>query len=145
MLLVGAGGAGSAIAYEAARAGVARLVIRDIDKDRAAALCAAVARVFPACMATPVVPPGFRFDILCNATPLGMGGEAEHPWPLGDCHPGSLVIDVVPTPAMTPWLSAAASRGLRVQTGPEMVKGQFRHVCAHLLGIAPADVPAARE
>jgi shikimate dehydrogenase len=145
MVLVGAGGAGAAIAHEAARRGVARLVIRDLDAARAGDLRRRLAAAFPALALPETVPQGFGHDILCNATPLGMDGETELPHRLDGCHAGSLVIDVVPSPAMTPFLQAAAARGLRVQTGPEMVAGQFRHVAAHLLGCDAATLPAAND
>lgn len=143
MVLVGAGGAGSAIAHEAARRGVAQLVISDLDTARAAGLRTRLGAAFPALALPEDTPADFAHDILCNATPLGMSGEAAHPWPLDRCHADSLVIDVVPTPAMTPWLTAAAARGLRVQTGPEMVAAQFGHVTGHLMGVAPEALPVA--
>lgn len=143
MLLIGAGGAGSAIAHEAARRGVARLVVVDLDIRRRDELCARLSSEFPALSLTVNVPADFQHHIVCNATPLGMQGEAALPWPIEDLRPHTLVVDVVPTPAMTPWLLAAQARGLRVQTGPEMVAAQFGLVTGHLLDIPAESVGSA--
>lgn len=143
VLLVGAGGAGSAIAHEAARRGARRLAVLDLDAGRRDGLLRRLAAAFPALAAMPAVPDGFRFDIACNATPLGMGGETELPYPVDALLSHTLVVDVVPTPAMTPWLQAAARRGLQVQTGPEMVAAQFAHVAGHLLDLPAEAVQTA--
>lgn len=71
-----------------------------------------------------------------------MKGEAMMPFPVERLPAHSLVVDVVPTPAMTPWLEAAGARGLRVQTGPEMVAAQFAHVAGFLLGLPPGYIEA---
>jgi shikimate dehydrogenase len=135
-LLVGAGGAGSAIAYETAQRGARRIAVLDLDRDRQDALVSRLTESFPSLSASPTVPDDFRFDVACNATPLGMNGETALPYPVEALRPHTLVVDVVPTPALTPWLEAARHRGLNVQTGPEMVAAQFGHVAGHLLGVA---------
>lgn len=143
MLLVGAGGAGSAIAHEAARRGAGRIVVLDLDAERRDGLVRRLSQAFPGLSATAELSAGFRFDIACNATPLGMNGEEALPFDVGQLSDRTLVVDVIPTPAMTPWLEAARARGLRVQTGPEMVAGQFAHVAGHLLGLEPEEVDLA--
>jgi shikimate dehydrogenase len=140
MLLIGAGGAGSAIAHEAARRGAARIVVLDTDPARRDALATRLEAAFPALRVVTNVPGDLRPDVACNATPLGMNGETVLPFDVAVLPEECLVVDVVPTPAMTPWLIAAQARGLRVQTGPEMVAAQFGHVAGHLLGLDPADI-----
>lgn len=143
MLLIGAGGAGSAIAYEAARRGARRIVVLDLDAERGAALAARLKAAFPDLVTLTDAPGDFRFDVACNATPLGMNGETALPYPVEAFAAHTLVVDVVPTPAVTPWLAAARARGLRIQTGPEMVAAQFAHVAGHVLGEAPAEIERA--
>lgn len=143
MLLIGAGGAGSAIAHEAARLGARRIVLCDLDGARRDALAARLAAAFPALQVATRMPDDARPDIACNATPMGMNGETVLPHDVAALPAGCLVVDVVPTPAMTPWLIAARSRGLPVQTGPEMVAAQFGHVVGHLLDLDPASIDAA--
>ncbi len=70
-------------------------------------------------------------------------GETALPFVLDDFTARTLVVDVVPSPAITPWLEAARTRGLAIQAGPEMVAGQFRHVVAHLLGLSPEEIDPA--
>lgn len=143
LLLVGAGGAGSAIAHEAARRGARRIAVVDLDTQRRTALCRRLEAAFPALLAAEEIPPGFRFDVACNATPLGMRGETALPFPVEPFGTHTLVVDVIPTPAVTPFLAAAKARGLAIQTGPEMVAGQFAHVVAHLTGLPAAAIGAA--
>jgi shikimate dehydrogenase len=52
VLLFGAGGAGSAIAYELAKAGVAAIAISDPQAERAAALAGTLREALPTCEAT---------------------------------------------------------------------------------------------
>ena len=145
VLLIGAGGAGSAIAHEAARRGAARLVVRDLDTDRRDALLTRLSAAVPGSTLAAEVAADLRYTVVCNATPLGMQGETALPWPLDDLPAHTLVADVVPTPAMTPWLLAAQARGLRVQTGPDMVAAQFGLVTGHLLGLAPEAIEQAAD
>ena len=69
VLLVGAGGAGSAVAYALAEAGAARLTISDVDAANAARLTAGVAAAYPAvgAVAGPPAPEGH--EVVINATP----------------------------------------------------------------------------
>lgn len=132
-LLIGAGGAGSAIAYEAARAGAARIAVVELDEGRRKSLVDRLQAEFPAMQSLAEIPQDFRFDIACNASPVGMNGDPSIPYALDRFGPHTVVSDVVPSPAMTPWLEQARARGLTIQTGPEMVQGQFEDIARHLL------------
>lgn len=131
--LVGAGGAGSAIALALIDAGVGRLVVVDLDVDRRDSLVARLARARPGSHVAAVDPPGFSCGLIVNATPVGMAGDLRHPYPLDRLPPGCHVADIVPTPAETPWLVEAQRRGHPIQTGPEMVASQLPAVVAHLM------------
>ncbi|MEZ5936408.1 MAG: shikimate dehydrogenase [Alphaproteobacteria bacterium] len=133
-LLIGAGGAGSAIAYEAARRGVARMVVIDQNAERRETLRRKLAEVFPKLDCPAAIPEKITCDIACNATPVGMAGDPGHPFPLDDLPDGAAVTDVVTDPAKTPWLLAAQDRGMTIQTGIEMVEAQFDLILAELLG-----------
>ena len=71
VLLVGAGGAGGAIAIALLEAGVRELVIHDRNETRAARLIALLAGL-GAGHATSGPPDPTGCDIVCNATPMGM-------------------------------------------------------------------------
>lgn len=132
-LLIGTGGAGSAIAYEVARQSVARLVVIDKIVERQDTLCQKLASAFPALTCATVIPDDFAFDIACNATPVGMRGDPHVPHALDGFRSSTVVTDVVTDPALTPWLKAARARGMKVQTGVDMVEGQFDLVLDRLL------------
>lgn len=131
--LIGAGGAGSAIAFALLEAGTARLVIRDQRPQQAETLCFELKELFPKVPVLTEVPANFDCALICNATPVGMGGDAAHPWPLETLAQTCLVADIVPDPPMTAWLNAAEKCGHKVQTGPDMVKAQLPAVVGYIL------------
>ncbi|HWK67239.1 MAG TPA: shikimate dehydrogenase [Rhizobiaceae bacterium] len=127
-LIVGGGGAGSAISHALCEAGAAGLVISDIDTARAQRLVGQLARSFPATDVAIGTGVDAGLDLVVNATPLGM--RAGDPLPvieelLGKLPRSALVADVVTSPEITPYLQAAQARGLRIQTGSQMAKAQL--------------------
>ena len=145
VLLVGAGAAGSAIGYTLAGAGVSYLVISDRNKDRAVNLCARLSSVFPAVSISAELVPQRAFDLVVNASSAGMQHDDPLPVPhstLALMPPEGLVADVVTRPKMTPLLTLAKARGLKIQTGEEMAKSQL-FALGKVMGIfagVPADV-----
>ncbi len=123
-LLVGAGGAGSAVGFALAGAGVERLTIVDVDAAKADELASAIASACPHVRVDrgPAVPDGH--DLVINATPLGM--RPDDPLPLDPARltPGILVADIIMKPAVTPLLHAAAARGCIVHPGKAMLDSQ---------------------
>lgn len=128
-LVVGAGGVGCAIAAALAREGVAKLVLHDTNGAAAQGLAARLARHYPApaVRVGPGDPAGF--DLVVNATPLGM--RAGDPLPLDAARlaPGSTVGEVVLAPELTPLLRAAQAKGCRIQVGTDML---FEQIPAYL-------------
>jgi shikimate dehydrogenase len=125
VLLLGSGGAGSAIAASLAQAGVAAL---DLYDPHPAASHALVQRLQPRFWRT-------RFDahpqldvaeadIVINASPLGLGSTDPLPIDPARLAPGTLVCDVIMQPAETRLLAAARSRGLPVHAGRSMFDHQ---------------------
>ena len=128
--VVGAGGAGRAVARALAAAGASEVVAVNRSREpaeRAVELAGPTARVGqPEDVG--------EADLVVNATPLGMGvvvttaGEAEplpvDPERLGD---GQIVVDLVYHPAVTPLLGAARERGLRGINGLGMLIHQAAH------------------
>ena len=64
-----------------------------------------------------------RADVIVNATPIGMRGEAP-PFDPGLIGPRHVVVDSVYHPAETPLLAAARARGARAENGLGMLIGQ---------------------
>lgn len=138
-LVVGSGGVGAAIAYSLCEGGVRQLVIADLDKPRAEALANLLRDVFPQLEIGNQYPTLETFDLVVNATPVGMGGSGELPLPgllLETLSPGALVADVVTSPVVTPILEFARDLGCRIQTGPEMARAQMGNLGAHM-GVMP--------
>ncbi len=124
VLLVGAGGAGKAIAYALAEAGVRRLVVANRNAARAEALAAGVRAVFPA-VDTAVGPPDpAGFDVVINATSLGLKPDDPLPLDPAAARAGTVVADIIMKPERTPLVEAAAARGLAVHLGRHMLDCQ---------------------
>ncbi|WP_315833693.1 hypothetical protein [Bradyrhizobium prioriisuperbiae] len=130
VMLIGAGGAGSAVAVALADAGVSVLTIFDVDSNKADALARRVAVAFPACSVRtgPVDIPGH--DTLINATPIGMAPGDGPPAPLDGLTSEVLVIDVIIKPDTTPFLDAARATGCRTFNGRLMLDGQAEELAA---------------
>lgn len=117
-LLVGAGGAGTAIAHAAATAGLTALGIADLDSTRRDTL---VARLAGAGLPVhPATPDPAGYDIVLNATPLGM--RASDPLPVREAalSPHMFVGDVVTEPELPPLILAARRAGCKTSTGTGM-------------------------
>ena len=121
-LVVGAGGVGSAIAFAVAEAGAAEVTVFDIAAARAADLARRIgatgvpARVGAADAA--------EFDLVVNASPMGMKPDDPLPIALDRLRPEAIVGDVVVHPPMTKLLTAARERGCYVQPGTHMMDAQ---------------------
>lgn len=118
-LLVGAGGAGSAIALALVEAGVAALAIHDDDADRRDDLVRRLAARGPARVSAGSPDPS-GFDLVANATPAGMREDDPLPVDVARLSPGTFVGCVITAPAVSPLIAAARARGCRTSTGSEM-------------------------
>jgi shikimate dehydrogenase len=121
VLLVGAGGAGSAIAIALLETGVGELVIHDADDSRVATLIELLSgfdrgRV----SAGPPDPTGC--DLVCNATPMGMQEGDPLPVNAALLRSSMFVGDVIAGHGLTPFLAAAESIGCKTANGGHMVE-----------------------
>jgi shikimate dehydrogenase len=122
--LIGAGGAGSAIAFALADAGAAALHVTDLNSARAKSVAEAIAATYPACSATTTAPHLDDISILINATTVGLTGEDELPVAAASL-PGHLtVVDIVPRRDPTRLLALAQASGCTTIAGSAMVEGQ---------------------
>lgn len=133
-LLVGAGGAGSAIALALLEAGVVELAIHDASAERRDALMRKLEPQHRGKLQPGSTDPT-GFDLVANATPSGMvGGNDTPPVDLGRLTSKMFVGDVVTDPAMTPLLVAARAAGARTRTGVDMVTAAVDLQVDFLLG-----------
>lgn len=143
VVLLGAGGAGTAVAHALVAQGVRRLVVVDPDATRATGLLDAVRRAAPAADVTAVGPADLpdalaTADGLVNATPVGMAAHPGTPVPVDLLRPDLWVADIVYRPLHTELLRAAADRGCRTLTGAGMAVHQAADAFELITG-RPAD------
>jgi shikimate dehydrogenase len=131
VLLVGAGGAGRAIAFAVAAAGARTLSIFDVDERRADELAKSVAAA-TGCSTHFGAPDPHGYEIVINATPLGMKSDDPMPVDPNRLEPGSIVVDIINSPDPTPLCRAARARGCRTQSGRPMHEGQAVHALRFL-------------
>ena len=127
VVLLGAGGAGSACADALLRLGIEGLVIVDKDASRASALAERLNAHFPGGRASAGV--DLRSALagasgLVHATPTGMAKIPGMPLPEELLRPGLWVSDVVYVPLETPLLKAARRIGCAIMDGGHMNVGQ---------------------
>jgi shikimate dehydrogenase len=129
VLLVGAGGVGRAIAVALALAGVGSLVTANRTQAKAEDLADTVRRAAPTCAveAGSAVDPS-AFDIVINATSLGLNGQGPLPVEVSRVSETALVAEVVMAPEVTPLLQAAQTRGLGIVRGREMLTQQLEAI-----------------
>ncbi|AYG64493.1 shikimate dehydrogenase family protein [Rhizobium jaguaris] len=126
VLLVGAGGAGKAIAFALARSGCKALRISDVDRMRAETLAADVSVRYPGLVVTASEPNLQDADLLVNATPCGLHPDTDPlPIDISQLRPEVMVADIVMKPRETPLLRAAAARGCQVRYGAGMLDSQI--------------------
>lgn len=135
VLLVGAGGAGSAIAYEILCNGAALLVIHDTDHVRRDSLVARLAAEFPR-KVTAGNAGAASFDIIVNASPCGMAGDDPLPMDITGLSAASFVADVMTSPEITPLVAAARERGCGTVVGIEMLAAQIDPLARYILNHA---------
>ncbi|ODT75526.1 MAG: shikimate dehydrogenase [Pelagibacterium sp. SCN 64-44] len=120
VLLLGAGGAGSAIAIALLEAGVRELVVHDVEEQRLAQLLDLLAPLGQGRIkAGPPDPAGC--DMVCNATPLGMAEGDPLPIRPEQLDAAMFVGDVISGHGETPLLRAARLAGCRTANGDHMV------------------------
>jgi shikimate dehydrogenase len=124
-LLVGAGGAASAIAFALARHGCASLAIVNRTPSRAADLASRVRAAFPATAVRLGDAPDARYYVAINATSLGMHIRDVLPMSRDLVERAALVADCVVAPEMTGLLALAASSGRAIHTGVPMLEAQM--------------------
>ncbi len=131
VVLIGAGGAGSAVAHALRELGCRELAIFDADAERAAALARAVD-------ARPIDVLGLdQADGLVHATPTGMEGHDGIALDPALLHPGLWVADIVYRPLETALLRAARERGCRTLHGGGMVVFQAADSFELFTGVRP--------
>lgn len=139
-VLIGAGGAGVAVAHALAAMGTKTLYVFDLDAARVAVLIAQLAAEHPDCtfvVGTDMAKALASADGLAHATPTGMAAHPGLPLDVNLLHPDQWVAEIVYFPLETRLLSEAARRGCRVVNGGGMAVFQAVGAFELFTGIAP--------
>ena len=144
VVMLGAGGAGRAMAVEIAWAGAAKmtLVTRREEQGREVAALVTKASGVPCTWQAwqPEVAVPVGTTLLMNATHLGCAPELE-PVPMRwetvstDC----TVVDVITNPRITPFLATARARGCRIVDGVEMLVQLAMQIFERWTGVTPEE------
>ncbi len=138
VVLLGAGGAGAAVAHALLSLGVGRLGVHDVDATRSARLVDALRRRFGASRAVTCAPEAVgTADGLVHATPTGMAAHPGLPIRESLMRKELWVADIVYRPLETALLAAARARGCRVLHGGGMVVLQAAESFRLFTGIEP--------
>ena len=129
VLVVGTGGVGCAIAASIAGEGVAKLFLSDTNTASAESLAARIKHHYPK------IETGLRstdptgYDLVVNATPLGMKAGDPYPIDVTKLASSTFVGEVVMKQEITPLLQVAKDKGCRYQIGTDML---FEQIPAYL-------------
>ncbi|MDD1620134.1 MAG: shikimate dehydrogenase [Methylococcaceae bacterium] len=132
VLLVGAGGAASAIAFALAKHGCASLCIHNRTQDRASVLSERVRHAYPQLEVTTAIQATSHYDIAINSTSLGMKADDDLPISKSLIARCDLIADCVIAPEMTKLLQEAANQGKAIQTGVPMLAAQMNLMLAFM-------------
>jgi shikimate dehydrogenase len=124
-LVVGTGGVGCAIAASLAKAGIARIALFDMNTASCEALAQRLRDNYPALVVETGSNDPAGFDLVVNATPMGMEKGDPLPMDVDRIAPTTFVGEVVMKTEMTAFLQAAKDRGCRVQVGTDMLYEQI--------------------
>lgn len=120
-LVVGNGGVGSPIAASLAGIGLARIGLYDPNAAASEALAQRIGKHYPAVNVVMGSNDPDGYDLIVNATPIGMKDDDSFPVDIDRIPPGSYVGDVVLKAEVTPFLQAAKDKGCVIQVGSDML------------------------
>ena len=129
VLVVGSGGVGSAIVASLAKAGVAELALFDAHAAAMNSLADRLRAYYPALKIDVGSKDPAGFDVIVNATPLGMKEDDPLPMDVSRISSSAFVGEVVMKQEITPFLAAARARGCDIQIGTDML---FEQIPAYL-------------
>ena len=129
VLVVGSGGVGSAISASFAAASVAQLGLFDANAAAAEGLAQRLRTHYPKLAVACGSKDPSGYEIVVNATPLGMKDGDPLPIDVARLDSSMLVGEVVMKQEMTPFLRAAQAKGCAIQVGTDML---FEQIPAYL-------------
>ena len=125
VLVVGAGGVGSAIAASLAGANIAAISLFDVNTAGFQALAQRLKTHYPQIEVLTGSNDPAGHDLVVNATPMGMNEGDPLPMDVSRLSPETFVGEVVMKAETTAFLAAAQARGCRTQVGTDMLYEQI--------------------
>jgi shikimate dehydrogenase len=143
-LVVGNGGVGSPIAASLAGAGASTVDLFDPDTSASEALAGRLRQHYPELEVSTGSQDPAGYDLVVNATPLGMNDDDPLPMDIDRIDPSTFVGEVVMKQTITPFLEAARAKGCAVQVGTDML---YEMIPAYLefFGFGTADPEELRR
>jgi shikimate dehydrogenase len=129
VLVSGSGGVGSAIAASLAAVDVGELALFDSRAESADGLAQRLRENYPELTVSTGSNDPHGYDVVVNATPLGMKDGDPLPFDVARISPECFVGEVVMKSEYTPFLRAAREKGCEVQVGTDML---FEMIPAYL-------------
>jgi shikimate dehydrogenase len=129
VLVSGNGGVGCAIAASLAAAGVAEMALFDNFEASSQSLAGRLREHYPRLVVTTGSNDPAGFDLIVNATPLGMKDGDPLPFDVARIDARTFVGEVVMKQTITPLLAAARALGCPIQVGTDML---FEQIPAYL-------------
>jgi shikimate dehydrogenase len=143
-LVVGSGGVGCAIAASLAAAGVSALGLYDANTESSESLAERLKEHYPQIEVITGSKDPEGYDLVVNATPLGMNDGDPLPVDVDRIAPSTFVGEVVMKQEITPFLQAAKQKGCQIQVGSDML---YEQIPAYLefFGFGTATAEELRE
>ncbi|MEW6482934.1 MAG: shikimate dehydrogenase [bacterium] len=135
-LLIGCGGAGRAIGVSLAYEGIARLCISDVSKEREDGLYRLLKDNFN-CFVKSFDGKVEPYDLIINASPLGMKENDPIPIELSLIQKEQIVYDIIYNPPKTRLLIEGEKRGAKIINGIEMLIHQGARAFEIWTGVYP--------
>ena len=129
VLVVGSGGVGCAIAASLAAEKITEIGLFDVNSEATEGLASRLREHYKSLKVTTGSNDPSGYDVVVNATPMGMNDGDELPMDVSRIEPTTFVGEVVMKKEMTAFLAAARARGCPVQIGTDML---FEQIPAYL-------------
>ncbi|WP_061937384.1 shikimate dehydrogenase [Aureimonas sp. AU22] len=129
VVVIGAGGAGSAVTHAILDEGPSALGVFDVDAVRLASLLGDLRLASSSVDIHAARADAEGYDVIVNCTSIGMHDGDPLPLAIDRLSETALVVDIILEPSETPLLRTASSRGCSTHPGIHMLDGQVDEIC----------------
>jgi len=143
VLVLGLGGAGTAVATSLAERSLGDLALWDRDPAHTQRITTRLAEGATAPVRAVATPDAGGFDLVVHCTSLGLNRDDPLPFDVAALAPGAAVVDILMKPYATPLQQACEKRGITVHPGFEMLTQQVPEYLRFFGFEAMADALAA--